>query len=253
MNKSIIVLSLLLLYSCSKKKILKIKDLNLSDIHQQTIIKYKIKESYLISDFKNYHYNKNDTINFKKYNKNGNIIYEDTGGGTFAYKYNNLNLLVQENFSYLFSYKNEFDYSFDSDNLVLNRNLLNYDTIYKIYKFNEKGNIIKHEGYINNRFDRKETIEYRYNSSNILKSKKTSININKTEDTLYLEDLWNENANYFYTNRKIDSTITILNHIKGKRSYKRKTIYDDNGLKNKTFEIYNDIDTLIYLYKYKWF
>ena len=259
MKKIVCIILLVLMWSCTSSKKMSIRDVNFSDIDQQLISKNNIKKSYLIPDFQGGNFKKQDTIAMREYNKNGNIISEYWKGFLYStnvkYQYDTLNLLTQKNYATDFEIEFNYNYIFNPDSLILYQNYVDgsYDKNINnqkpktsgIYKFNKNGFIVESYLYRDNDVDneKKYITKYVYDSLNLLIAKKVDVELKEEQSQKKYKPY--QNTTYYYTDKKIDSSITY-SYNRSLEEFKRKTIYDTNGLIRSTI----DSDTLIIFHKY---
>ncbi len=261
--KSILLLIILTfsLFSCNDKT-LKMSELDFLDFNQASILKNDIKKTLLISGFDTALYKKNDTIEIIEYNKSGNI--KNVWRKSFMYsineeyEYDSLNLEKQKIFFTDFKAIFNFRYEFDNDSLILYKYYtkpsigISKQDISKpaaIFKFKNDGKILESSQYQNNDYGKgkKLTTKYDYDTkSNSLSSKEILYEPSDNEDSSLSS---NAITDYYYSNKKLDSTLTTFSWIdreNQKQSYLRKVIFDQNGLALKAITM----DSLIIYYKH---
>ena len=102
MKKIILFILISISWNCTRKKALKIEDLNFSDIDQKYILQNNIKKTFLISGTNTWNYKKSDTIGIDEYNMSGNMIKKWRKGffnsSTEKNEYDSLGLLKRKFF-----------------------------------------------------------------------------------------------------------------------------------------------------------
>lgn len=263
--KIILILPISLFWNCQKRGKIKIEDLKFSNTEQQAIFKNKIKRTYLISGFESGQYKEQDTIGVLRYNKNGDLI-EENRKGLFGirtlYKYDSLNLVCSKEYLTDFVAEFKFNYEFNSDSLILykkyknplHRNLNGEKLLVSgKFKFNKLGFLIESSDYQNNDFGAgaRFITKYGYDSLNLLRSKRVFVDLSKVVDTTAKwHSFFRSVTAFYYTNKKIDSTITIYDGLganKNRKRYVSKAAYNKNGLIEKTILM----DSIITLYKHQ--
>ncbi|NRD18815.1 hypothetical protein HNV08_02045 [Winogradskyella eckloniae] len=265
MKKILIILPIIILnfslLSCNDKS-LKISELDLLDFNQASILKNDIKKTLLISGFDTALYKKNDTIEIIEYNRSGKIknvwrksfmysIYEE-------YEYDSLNLEKQKIFFTDFKAIFNFRYEFDSDSLILYKYYttpsigISKQDILKpaaIFKFKNHGKIKESSQFQNNDHGKgkKRITKYNYDTKlNILSTKEILYEPNDNDDSSLSS---NAITDYYYSNKKLDSTLTTISWIdreNQKQSYTRKVVYNQKGLALKAITM----DSLIIYYRH---
>ncbi|MCF2875499.1 MULTISPECIES: hypothetical protein [unclassified Tenacibaculum] len=264
MKKLILLLSISLFWNCQKGGRLKIEDLKFSNLDQQAVLKNSIKKTYLISGFESGRYKEQDTIGILKYNQNGGLMEKKMKGlfgSQTLYKYDSLNLVSSKEYSTDFVAEFKFNYEFNSDSLILykkykdpkHENLNGEKPIVSgKFKFNKLGFLIESSDYQNNDLGAgaKFVTKYGYDSLNQLRSKRVFVDLSKVIDTTATwHSFYRSVTAFYYTNKKIDSSITIYDTgVREKRKrYDNKTVYDKNGLIEKTILS----DSIVTLYKHE--
>lgn len=259
MKKIIVFTFTSLLFNCSKNKTLKsYPKLSFSNIEKEYIFKNNIKKTFEIIGSDNWHYPKLDTIGIYQYNKNGNIktsrkkafMYNDLS----AYEYDSLQRVIKKFFFTDYEAVFNFRYTYDSENSILKKHYIkpstsiseeDYSKPAGIFKFDNKGLIYESLEYQNNDYGKgtKRISTFFYDSLNLLIKKETQFELST------INNLTRSSTNYYYTRKKIDSTISFFNWIdsnRTKQTYSSKTIFNKNGLKTMTIVM----DSLITYYKH---
>jgi len=299
----IVLVLLVVLNSCHTvpdEPIIGLEDLDFADVEREYIVANKICTMFVSAD---YHHRIRsvssmrsplDTLAyFYTYDTNGRLLTE-TGVGLWSHtlrlEYDSIGLVKYRR--YFTDFLAEFipTYEYIQEKRMLYQYWRYWDLGIAIdtcfFIFDKKGRIIESEEYEHKDCGQGNHFKttYTYNSDGKLQNKTETILINK-DDLLYLIEWikkdWTDaeywlkrnslikSTEYYYTNGKIDSTITANFLFKIEWNYTSKTYYDHNGLRVRTVNIYNspilcyylydqsvpikefEKDTLIYYYSYK--
>lgn len=263
-KKVIVALLISFVFGCKKEdKSLAITSLKFSDITQQYIKRNNIRKTFVIAGSDNIAMCKKlDTIGIYEYDMHGNTINVRRKANLFGhreeYEYDSLNFVTKKIFTTDFIATFNFRYEFDDDSLLLTKYYIrpttditekDYSIPAGIYKFNKSGLIYESTAFENWSSGKGRNIitTYTYDDLGVLITKK----VNYIKDTInHIIDEKSENTiTYYYTDKKIDSTITIyswLDNKSNKRHYTSKTIFDENGLKLMNITM----DSVITYYKH---
>lgn len=261
MKKIFLITLLFLFLGCYNDERLKINELNFSDLNQKSILKNKIKKTFLISGFDSGLYKENDTISIVEYNRIGktekvwrkSLMYSINE----EYKYDSLNLETKKIYFTDFKAMFSFRYEFNKDSLVLYKYYTkpsfgfskeDFTIPAGIFKFNDNGNIVESFEYQNNDYGKGKRLltKYYYDTSNNLMSKEILYKPSNTDD---IAKDSKEITDYYYSNKKLDSatsTFSWTDRENQEQSYTISYIYDDNKLISKSIAM----DSLVTYYKH---
>lgn len=243
---------------CKQNQTIKLTDLKFADINREYLAANNIDTTFLISSNHVLNLGESDTFGYRTYDKNGNLLIErirEFGGHLIEYEYDSIGFVKFKNFSTDFSAKFKPTYKFLTDSLLLYQFWTGSDTDTCFFKFDITGKIVEAIEYANDDKGRGfhyKTV-YEYSPSGKLFKKSINFLINTEEQKRYKlmfgKSISSQNITYYYyTNNKIDSTITMYYFPTDQnQNYNSKTYYNASGLKNKTVEK----DTIITLYEHK--
>lgn len=261
-----IVILVFVLLSCENKPNLEIKDLNFSNINQPSILKNRIKKTYLIagSDYTYALKNKGDTLGLYEYDSLGYLIKKHVYQGfnsTYIYReYDSLNLVVKKNYYTDFNAEFRYNYEFIADSLILYKmydytdnelDLRTYPKVSGRFEFNKNGFIITKSQYQDNDYGtgKNYITTYSYNSKDQLISEKITVDLNKIPKRMDQYGFHKSNLFYNYFKGSIHS-VDIENHYKsrdrGEITATKKIFYDAKGLVIKEIMM----DSLIILHQH---
>lgn len=265
MKKIIFIILTISLFCCNKNKSLKITDLNFSDINKEHILKNNIRKTLLISGHDYWNQKKLDTIGLYIYDINGNLKelrINNFFGHRERYEYDSLKLVIKKIFDTDFTIEFNYRYEFDKDSLTLFKYYVKptMDISEKEFVIPAAVSKFNNDGLITENFQNQDNdygtggrvyTKYIYDSLNFLITKKSHFYKGKITDTLFNSITPYKNiTTFFYTHKKLDSTITIYHYMNNNdviESYTDKSIYKDDGL----IQMNITMDSIITLYTHQ--
>lgn len=255
MEKTIILLITINVLSCFQPAKLTISDLQLEQINAETGALKTIDTLYLLSKNQSLNLGGSDTFGYRLYNGRGQLIKERKRvffGHQLKLTYDSLGLVSHKSFSTDFTAKFEATYHFDQENNILYQYWKGNDTSTCIFKFDPNGKLVFAATYENNDKGRGAYwhTHFTYNNKNQLIYKKAALVYDKAAIDAF-EKQFGSNictqiaTDYFYSENKLDSTITSYVYATNStKNQKEVSYFQANGIPQKT--VLND--TLITTY-----
>lgn len=234
----------MLFFACQSKNSLQINDLKFNRREKSAIALNEIDTVFSISNRTENNILKSDT-NLFIYDREGNLISEIYGkrnfGFSYDYEYDSLGWIKKKTVHSDFKAEYRCSYYFDAEKLMLYQYWTGNETDTCTFKFNEKGYNIESFEYSNNSSGKgwPQRTKYEFNSNNtLLRENKTTEIDDATrkavEKNMNVELPVNFITKYYYTDTRLDSSITTLYNSKSTQIDVFKSFYFPDGLKKYT-------------------
>ena len=243
MNKSLIIF-IFIISSCNNQTEVRLIDLKFPSPDKDGVLTNLVDSTILVSEYNS----RKDTIGLITYDSVGHILYDGRQYDTYKYQYDSFGL-VQRRWWRDWDVYLEFEASYDyyPDSLLLVQHWTGDYPYTTRFKFDSNGYLIEEstDDPGNRMHVRRGITIYEYNNDHEL--------VNKKETILYESRVVEQtNMSVFYTNRKIDSIVTIINSDRWGLS-KIVDHYYTNGLKKLTLKQEQDeeLQKIEYIHKSK--